>query len=205
MYTVLIIDDHPAIGFALKILLEKESEFCVVTSSGDRLLSQIRELDPDVVILDIELYNSDGLAALPRIKQISPHTRVLMLTAQPAALYAQRAREAGADGFVGKLVPLNTVVSLCQLMLAGYQCFPSSVYQTRFDSRDTQALLARFSDRELTVLRQLRAGKSNKEIAAALTLSNKTISTYKARLLEKSGVDNIEVLYDLLNHENPGR
>ncbi len=202
MYRVLIVDDHPAIGFALKVLLEKEAEFNVFTSVGDRLLPQIREINPDIVILDIELGNGDGMSALPRIKQLNPNIRVLMLTAQPAPLYAQRASQAGADGFVSKQMPLTAVVSLCQLLLAGYQCFPASVQQHRVAEADASTILAKFSDRELTVLRQFRAGKSNKDIADALMLSNKTISTYKARMLEKSGLADIEALLGLLDAES---
>lgn len=205
MFTILIVDDHPAICFALKVLLEKETDFTVVASNGERLLSQVRELKPDLVILDIDLTCGDGMSALPRIKQNHPDTRVLMLTAQPAQLYAQRACQSGADGFINKQLPLSTVVSLCQLIHAGYQCFPASVLNTLRNApteQDAQSALARFSDRELTVLRQLRAGKSNKEIADMLALSNKTISTYKMRMLEKSGAEHIEALYALLDEQS---
>lgn len=205
MFTILIVDDHPAICFALKVLLEKEADFTVVASNGERLLPQVRDLKPDLVILDIDLTCGDGMSALPRIKQNHPDTRVLMLTAQSAHLYAQRACESGADGFINKQLPLSTVVSLCQLLRAGYQCFPASVLSTLRQAtrdQDGQSLLARFSDRELTVLRQLRTGKSNKEIADMLSLSNKTISTYKMRMLEKSGAEHIETLYGLLDEQS---
>ncbi|PKH22418.1 DNA-binding response regulator [Enterobacterales bacterium CwR94] len=204
MATVLIVDDHPAICFALKVLLEKETALQVVTSSGERLLPLVRELEPDLVVLDIELHNGDGMAALPRIKHAFPAIRVLMLTAQPAPLYALRAQQAGADGFVSKHTPLTAVVSLCQLILDGYQCFPETVLNALHHSAkgsDAASVLARLSDREMAVLRQLRLGKSNKEIADMLALSNKTISTYKTRMLEKSGTDNLDALFSLMDAE----
>ena len=204
MFTIMIADDHPAICFALTVLLEKEGTFKVLTSSGDRLLQQIRDVAPDLLVLDIELSNSDGMMILPRVKQMHPECKVLMLTGQPAHLYATRALQNGADGFIGKQTPLTAVVSLCHLLLEGYQCFPGTALQHHASRQEDAPLLNRLSDREMAVLRLMKAGKSLKEIAEMLMVSHKTISTYKARMLEKSGCPTLETLFEQLENGKDG-
>ena len=201
MPAILIVDDHPAICFALKSSLEAEDDLSVTTTTdGGKVMSLIREHQPDLIILDIALLKLDGLDLLARIKHYCPTIRVLILSGLPAEIYASRSRKAGADGFLSKQHLLTAISAVVRLLLDGYNCFPGGSFidenahsTTEIDS--TQ-LLARMSDREITVLRYRAEGKSNKEIGELLQLSNKTISTYKARLLEKSGADS---LTDLLN------
>lgn len=202
MVSVLIVDDHPAIGFALKVLLEKGDAFSVTLSGGENLLAQLHQLRPQLMILDLELKHADGLDLLPRIKQHFPALQVLIFTSQPAAIYALRTFHAGASGFINKSLPLEHIAPLCQLISAGYQCFPegtltrAAVVAESHESPDM--LLARLSDREIAVLNFLRLGRSNKEIADTLALSNKTISTYKARMLQKCGCEDLSQLIALI-------
>ena len=205
MASVLLVDDHPAICFALKVTLEKQGDLHVTTSNGDRLIQQIHRDAPDLLLLDLELNGSDGLDLLPRLKQHFPSLSILIYTNQPAALYARRTLQAGADGFVNKSLNLDALESVCRLLLQGYHCFPREVmYLLRSDRPaplSPQALLARLSDRELTVLHSLMRGQSNKQIGDSLSLSNKTISTYKIRILKKCGVESLDPLFKLLNEE----
>ncbi|QKJ88842.1 response regulator transcription factor [Paramixta manurensis] len=197
MPVILIVDDHPAICFALKATLETEEHFHVTTTTdGGQVMALTRELNPDLVILDIALLKLDGLDLLSRIKHAYPATRVLILTGQPPELYAARSRQAGADGFLSKQHLLTSIGAVCRLLLDGYCCFPSHSVDLRQQPThlNGEQLLARMSDREVTVLRYLAAGKSNKEIGELLLLSNKTISTYKARILEKSGAETLSEL-----------
>ncbi|MEA1064374.1 response regulator transcription factor [Erwinia sp. HR93] len=205
MNSVLLVDDHPAICFALKVLLEQNGDFAVTSSSGESLLAQIHRDTPELLILDLDLKSADGLDLLPRIKHHYPSLKVLIFTNQPAHIYATRTLQAGADGFINKSLPLPMVESLCHLILAGYQCFPNGVMaelNEPYLGQDAQQVLARFSDREIAVLNYLKQGKTNKEIADRLMLSNKTISTYKARIMKKSGIDDLEQLFLLLDEEN---
>ncbi|EIE0340243.1 response regulator transcription factor [Salmonella enterica] len=206
MATILLVDDHPAICFAVKVAFEKQTNFHVTTSNGERLLQQIHRDNPDLLLLDLELNGSDGLDRLPRIKQHFPTLKILIYTNQPAAHYARRTLLAGADGFVNKSLDLDDLMSSCGLILAGYHCFPKEVMETLLNSerqpQSADSLLSRLSDRELTVLHYLKRGKTNKQIADSLLLSNKTISTYKIRMIKKCGVERIEQLYDLLDGES---
>lgn len=205
MISVLLVDDHPAICFALKVLLEKSGEFTVTSSSGESLIAQIHRDAPQLLILDLDLKNADGLALLPRIKQHFPALKVLIFTNQPVHVYALRTLQAGADGFLNKGLSLASVEPLCRLILDGYRCFPgetlSEAIKPEQDSPRGSQILARFSDREIAVLHYLRQGETNKDIAERLALSNKTISTYKARMLQKSGLADLQQLFALLDEE----
>ncbi len=205
MIPVLLVDDHPAICFALKVLLEKSGEFTVTSSSGESLIAQIRRDEPQLLILDLDLKNADGLALLPRIKQHFPALKVLIFTNQPVHVYALRTLQAGADGFLNKELSLASVEPLCRLILDGYRCFPGDALNEALKAPGEPAsgeqVLERFSDREIAVLNYLRQGKTNKDIAERLALSNKTISTYKARMLQKSGVQELEQLFAMLDEE----
>ncbi|CAM4041604.1 response regulator transcription factor [Rahnella bruchi] len=202
MIPILLVDDHPAICFALKITLENKGDFCVTSSNGDRLLQQIHQSTPDLLLLDLELNGSDGLDMLPRIKQHFPNLKILIYTNQSAEVYAQRTLEAGADGFVNKNIDLEELDPICRLILANYHFFPAEVMgfiRQKLQSPQPQDnLLSRLSDRELTVLQYLRRGKTNKQIADILLLSHKTISTYKVRMLEKCNVKSLDILMNLL-------
>ena len=200
MTKILLVDDHPAICFALKVLLEKNPDFIVTTSSGENLLALLHREQPSLLILDLELKNADGLDLLPRIKHHFPALRVLVYTNQPAGIYALRTLKAGASGFINKSLALERVEPVCQLLLDGYHCFPEETFTKIVEAteiqHDTRALLASFSDREIAVLNYLKQGKSNKEIADRLALSNKTISAHKSNIFSKLGVHTIVELID---------
>ena len=205
MVSILLVDDHPAICFALKVLLEKHGDRVVSTSTGENLLPQLHQQRPELLILDLELKHADGLDLLPRIKTHFPELKILVFTSQPAGIYALRTLHAGAHGFINKNMPLENVDPLCRLIMAGYHCFPegtlakAAMVHEKNDASD--ALSARFSDREIAVLNYLKQGKSNKEIADLLKLSNKTISTYKSRMLQKCGCDDLDQLISLFFRE----
>lgn len=205
MTSILLVDDHPAICFALKVLLEKQGSFVVSTSTGDNLIAQLHQQQPQMIILDLELEHADGLDLLPRIKQHFPELKILVFTSQPAGIYALRTLQGGASGFINKNMPLEHMEPLCRLIIEGYQCFPEGTLSraaTITEHHDeANALLSRFSDREIVVLNYLRQGKSNKEIADLLMLSNKTISTYKARMLQKCDCKDLHQLIELVYGE----
>ncbi|MBJ6387129.1 response regulator transcription factor [Enterobacter cloacae] len=206
MISILLADDHPAICFALKVLLEKHGDMVVSTSTGEKLLSQLHQQRPDLLILDLELKHADGLDLLPRIKQHFPELKILIFTSQSAGLYALRTLQAGAQGFINKNMPLENVEPLCRLIMTGYQCFPEGTLfkaaSINEKSDAPESLSSRFSDREMAVLNYLKQGKSNKEIADLLMLSNKTISTYKTRMLQKCGCDDLNQLISLIFRES---
>lgn len=204
MKNILVVDDHPAICFAVKAVLAPLGNCQILTASNGMIaLSKIKEHAPELIILDIMLSKMDGLQVLQHIQNINPTIKVIIYTGLAVELYAERALRAGASGFYSKDDDISQLFSLCSLVLNGFNCFPQEnitrLIQQTGGTPNVKDALSRLSDRELTVLRYLCDGLTNKEIADRLILSNKTISTYKSRLLEKLEVKTIEQLSALLS------
>ncbi len=188
MSRILIVDDHPVIRMAMKMLLEAEGHQIVGdTDNGVDAISLGRELKPDLVILDIGIPRLDGLEVISRLMVLALPLKILVLTGQSASLFALRSMQAGAAGFVCKQGGLAELVTAVNAVASGYSYFPSSamrpVQQGAYS--DDVELLGRLSDREVSVLQYLGQGYSNKQISEQMFISNKTVSTYKARLLLK--------------------
>ncbi|MEB5213121.1 response regulator transcription factor [Pseudomonas aeruginosa] len=188
MSRILIVDDHPMIRMAMKMLLEAEGHQIVGdTDNGVDAISLGRELKPDLVILDIGIPRLDGLEVISRLMVLALPLKILVLTGQSASLFALRSMQAGAAGFVCKQGGLAELVTAVNAVASGYSYFPSSamrpVQQGAYS--DDVELLGRLSDREVSVLQYLSQGYSNKQISEQMFISNKTVSTYKARLLLK--------------------
>lgn len=201
MQTVIIVDDHPAIRLAVRHALEATGQLEVVGESGDGPagLALVRELKPDLVILDLDLPRLSGLDLIERVKKTHPGTRLLVLSAQQESIFASRTAQAGANGFMSKNENMQAVVLAAQTVLAGYNMFPSTANASYSKAKigvQPDALLRSLSDRELTVLQYLARGMSNKEIAETLLISNKTISSYKTRIFEKLGISTVVELVD---------
>lgn len=188
MSRILIVDDHPVIRMVMKMLLEAEGHQIVGdTDNGVDAISLGRELKPDLVILDIGIPRLDGLEVISRLMVLALPLKILVLTGQSASLFALRSMQAGAAGFVCKQGGLAELVTAVNAVASGYSYFPSSamrpVQQGAYS--DDVELLGRLSDREVSVLQYLSQGYSNKQISEQMFISNKTVSTYKARLLLK--------------------
>lgn len=185
----------------VRLLLEKVGHEVVgEADSGLDVIAQVRSLDPDLVILDIDLPQLDGFAVLQRLCGNGGRCKVIVFSGLQTDRYAIRCSRAGASGFVCKDSDLSELLSAVQIVLAGYTLFPT----TDFSSVDSSSRLASeetlvktLSDRELTVLRNLARGHRIKDIAKELMLSEKTASTYKARLIVKLQVGNFIELVEL--------
>ncbi|MDM0110591.1 response regulator transcription factor [Variovorax sp. J22R133] len=199
MHTTVIVDDHPAIRLAVRSVLEASGLFKIVgeADSGPTALTVIRESQPSLVILDLDLPKMNGLELIERLKSSSPTIKLLVLSAQQESIFASRALQAGANGFMSKAEGMSSIVQAAQSVLAGYSVFPSSALGS-FTGAGTSPsdLVKTLSDRELTVLQQLARGMSNKEIGDALLISNKTVSSYKTRVFEKLNISTLVELVD---------
>ena len=208
MHTVIVVDDHPAIRLAVRSALEATGSIRVVGESADgpTALAAIRDLHPDLVILDLDLPRLSGLDLIDRVRKAQPHVRLLVLSAQQESIFAARTVQAGANGFMSKSENMAAVVQAAQTVLAGYSMFPSSALTAQASSgvpaAGGDALIKTLSDRELTVLQYLARGLSNKEIAETLLISNKTISSYKTRIFEKLGISTLVELVDFTRAQN---
>ncbi|WP_332768590.1 response regulator transcription factor [Pseudomonas koreensis] len=191
MHSVLIVDDHPVIRLAVKTLLEQHDMRVVgEADNGIDAVQLVRELTPQVVILDIGIPKLDGFSVVTRIKALNVRSEILILTSQPADAVCRRCIQLGALGFVNKEEGLDKLITAIKAVDAGYTFFPSlpSDRVTPADELTELKQIQSLTDRELTVLKYLGQGFSNKQISEKLFLSNKTISTYKTRLLQKLGV-----------------
>ena len=188
MNTVFIIDDHPVIRLAIRMLLEHEGYKVVgETDNGCDAIQMVRECLPDLIILDISIPKLDGLEVLCRFNAMNTSMKTLILTAQSPTLFATRCMRSGADGYVCKEGDLSELLSAIRAVLSGYNYFPSQALNGNADGTDTLELelFKTVNDRELMVLQLFAQGRTNKGIAKGMFLSNKTVSTYKKRLMQK--------------------
>jgi len=193
MLKIVIADDHPLIRKGLKQILGESLYIEKVDEAGDgeELMSLLRKGTYDVVVLDISLPGKDGLELLKDLKHQYPALPVLILSIQPEEQYAIRALRSGASGCLNKAsAPEELVAAIRRLAAGGTYITPVVEELLLKDLKRTTGELPHqsLSDREYQVFILLATGKTPSEIADKLSLSVKTVSTYRARLLEKMGL-----------------
>jgi DNA-binding NarL/FixJ family response regulator len=200
VHSIVVVDDHPAIRLAVRSVLEASGEFKVVgeADTGPAALSMIRSLAPSLAIVDLDLPGMSGLELISRLKAANPASRLLVLSAQQEAIFASRAMQAGANGFMSKSADMLKLAEAAKAVVSGYSVFPSSAVSSLVAPAggDAESMVSKLSDREMTVLQSLARGLSNKDIADNLNISNKTVSSYKTRILEKLGMSTLVELVD---------
>ena len=203
MNKVLIVDDHPVIRLAVRMLMERHGYDVVAeTDNGVAALQLTRQHLPDIVVLDIGIPKLDGLEVITRMTAFSPGSKVLVLTSQAPGNFSMRCMQAGAAGYVCKQQELTELLSAIKAVLSGYSYFPNQALHVSRGRGGSEAdMVNRLSAREMTVLQQLARGRSNKEIADSMFLSNKTVSTYKSRLLLKLNARSLVDLIELAQRQ----
>ncbi len=183
-------------------LLEKEGVYEVVgkVTNGKDLFKALKSKNPDVVILEIDLPDINGITALRTIKAENPGTKILILSCHPEEMYALNAIKAGAAAYLSKTASTDVLKEAVHQVARG-GIYLNKEISEKINSGTTRSnnLVSRYkklSTREIEVLNLLSTGKRNKDIAEALDINEKTVSTYKTRLLKKLRVDN---LADLIN------
>lgn len=195
MINVFIADDHAIVRKGLKQIVSDAANMgvCGEAGNGADALLQLRKSTPDVLVLDIAMPGKNGIEVLKQIKQEIPGLPVLILSMYPEEQYAVRLIKAGAAGYLTKESAPEMLVSAIRSVALGKRFISPSVAELLANEleRDSDLPLHRaLSDREFQTLRLIASGKSVSEIADALALSVKTVSTYRARLLEKMGLKN---------------
>ena len=190
MIRTVIADDHPIVRAGLKQILSDASDIKVAAEAGDghELLKLIRKEGVDVVLLDITMPGFMGLDALKQIKVEKPELPILVLSMHPEDQYGIRVLKAGASGYLMKsTAPDQLVSAIRKVYRGGRYVSPSLAEKMAFGLQTNATELPHevLSDREYQVLCMIASGKTVKEIAAELALSEKTVSTYRARILEK--------------------
>lgn len=187
---ILLVDDHAVVRRGTRELLAEkfpQAQF-EESSTGEEAVAQAERMSFDLVILDISMPRRGGMDALKEIVQRRPALPVLVLSQHAEVQYAIRALRAGAAGYITKQSAPEELVRAAGKALQGGKYVSSSLaehFADRLSSGDGEPLHQALSDRELQVLRMLAQGKSVKDIAEELSLSEKTVSTYRTRLLEK--------------------
>src|SRR5262249_1949327 len=187
MLKILTIDDHEVVRRGVKDLFTASIAEFGEARSGPEALKLIRERDWDIVVLDISLGGRSGLEVLSEIKQLRPELPVLILSMHAEEQYAVRAFKAGASGYINKASSGEELRgAILKIIKGGQYVSPALAERIVLDlSRSDKLPHESLSDRELEVLCRIASGKTVGEIAVELSLSNKTISTYRRRILDK--------------------
>jgi two-component system, NarL family, response regulator NreC len=198
---ILLADDHAVLRSGLKLLLNGRSDMTVVGEAADgvALLNLVQETNPDIILLDLTMPRLGGLDVLPLLRRQAPQARVLILTMHDDESYLRQALAAGASGYVLKQAADVELLSAIQAVMRGDVYVHSAMTRALLDEvmpnhatgSGDEALdrWAGLSDREQDVLRLVALGHTNREIGDALSLSVKTIDTYRARGMEKLGLN----------------
>jgi DNA-binding NarL/FixJ family response regulator len=195
MIRVLIADDHAILrrGLADIISETEDMQVCGEAESGAQAVRLAREQRVDVVLLDITMPDRNGLDTLKQLKKEKPKLAVLMLSMHPEETYALRAIKAGASGYLNKASAPALLVTAIRQVASGRRYISPAVAEalagTIADGAD-RAPHATLSDREYETMRLIASGKTLSEIAAEMSLSPKTVSVYRARLLQKMKLKN---------------
>src|SRR2546430_13793795 len=207
---ILIADDHEAIREGARAAIERQAgwKICGTASTGREALDLARDLEPDILVLDLTLPELNGLDVLHRVKHLLPKTEVIIFTAHADEHSIKEAFAAGARGFVSKPEPLSSLTDAISSAAEHKPFFTKMVSDILFSRfSDTNAneptLLGQtLSTREREILQRLADGKSNKEVANALGISVRTVEAHRASLFRKLGIDSIAELvrYAIRNH-----
>jgi DNA-binding NarL/FixJ family response regulator len=193
---ILLADDHAILRQGLKLLIDTQADMTVVgeVADGNSVLKQAEALNPDVVVMDISMPGMNGLVATRTLKSIQPDSVIVILTRHGDDAYLQELLRAGADGYVLKQSAASELVQAIRATAARNQYLDSALTARvtagflAKSGRRAQATGVSLSDREAEVLRLIAAGYSNKEIAAQLELSVKTVEVHKANASRKLGL-----------------
>jgi DNA-binding NarL/FixJ family response regulator len=193
---ILIADDHGVVAEGLKHLVEAQPDMEVVAcvADGREAVQQARDAQPDVVLMDLSMPELNGADATRAILSRDPKCRVIVLSMYSQREYVRRALKAGAVGYVVKRSAAKEVVEAIRTVHAGQRYLSPRVADVVLEdyTDDKQDdLLARLSGREREVLQLLAEGRTGAEIAQRLSLSQKTVETYRARLVEKLGIRDV--------------
>ena len=193
---VLVVDDHDVLRAGLATVLGVDPDIEVVgeATDGAAAVRMARELDPDVVLMDVEMPGGDGITATARIARECPRSRVLVLTTFDLDDYVLGALRAGASGFLIKTTPPRELMAAVRSCAAGETTLGPTVIARLVDTyvarpaTTASPVLASLTDRETEVLKVMARGLSNAEIGAELYLAETTVKTHVARILHKLGV-----------------
>ncbi len=193
MIRVLVADDHAVVRRGVRQILDAEIDIAVVAEAADyvEIRRRLREQQFDVLVLDMQIPGKNGIEVTKALREDSPRLAVLMLSSYPEDQYAVRALKAGARGYLNKMNSPERIVEAVRTVATGRKYISAETAEALAEtltgerSETPHTLL---SDREFQVLKMIASGHKLADIADALALSPKTVSVYRARILEKMGI-----------------
>ncbi len=198
--TVFLADDHAVVRDGLRFLLEAEHDIKVVgdAANGRDAVRRVAQLCPDVVVMDIAMPELNGIEAAREIGQVCPSAQVIILSMHSTTEHVFRALQAGARGYLLKESAGIEVVNAVRAVHADHRYLSQKIsdglvddYMRQRQAAEAKSPLARLSPREREVLQLVVEGKSSAEIADILSLSLKTVETYRSRLMRKLGISDL--------------
>ena len=201
MIRVLVADHQPIVSYGIRMLFENSSDIKIVNTanSAKQLLEYLKKSNTDIVLMSIDLTDINGITVLRTIKKEFRDVAVIVFSTHPEDIYAISAIKAGASGYLSKSVTTATIKrAILKVYKGGIHVSKELAQTLTFDknSQGTMNLYKKLSTREVEVLKLISSGKRNNEIAYQLDINEKTVSTYKLRLMKKLNVSNLVELID---------
>ncbi|WP_299736846.1 response regulator transcription factor [uncultured Roseobacter sp.] len=185
---VLIVDDHPMVAEGIQSILESYDDITVVgtCNAAREAIEQLDVLDPDVILMDLNMPDMGGLAATEIVLEQRPGTRILVLSMHDSPEYISSALSHGAMGYVLKDVPTDEIKQAIDVVMSGERYLCTGARGSLEPKAD--GVREALTGREQTILLQLAQGKSNKDVALALDISVRTVETHRKNIKRKLGI-----------------
>ncbi|BBU82197.1 DNA-binding response regulator [Escherichia coli] len=214
----IIIDDHPlAIAAIRNLLIKNDIEILAELTEGGSAVQRVETLKPDIVIIDVDIPGVNGIQVLETLRKrqiiiplqlflILPSYSgiIIIVSAKNDHFYGKHCADAGANGFVSKKEGMNNIIAAIEAAKNGYCYFPFSLNRFVGSLTSDQQKLDSLSKQEISVMRYILDGKDNNDIAEKMFISNKTVSTYKSRLMEKLECKSLMDLYTFAQRNKIG-
>lgn len=196
MINIVICDDHKIVREGLSKIIDSFPDINIIAddvASGEELMQRLRKVQPDLIVLDVSLPGRSGLEVLKQIKIIYPDIKVLVLSMYPEDQFAIRMLKAGASGYLHKDSEPEVLIEAIRTIHKGGEYLSPAITKLLYremSSKNQELPHRTLSDREYEVFLAIGEGKPNNQIASQLSLSAKTISTYRSRILTKMNMEN---------------
>ncbi len=184
MIRTILADDHKLFCDGLERLLNDSGQFIVVEKfyNGASLLERVREKQPDLIVLDVEMPNLNGFDVIKRIRVNDGETCIVILTMHEESVFSQEAFQLGANAFLNKSMESTELIEALRRTCSGEKMFPTPAAGMKVESP--------FSDRETEILRMIAAGKTSEQIAGRLNISHLTVKAHRRNMMRKLRVNN---------------
>lgn len=198
--SVFLVDDHAIVRDGLRLLIDTQGDMSVVgtASDGRSAVRQVLLTHPDIVIMDIAMPELNGVEATRQIREGSPHTKVIVLSMHSSSEHVFQALKAGAQGYLLKESAATEVIHAIRAVHAGRRYLSEKIGNQVIDdyikgrgTTEADSPLEKLSSREREILQLVVEGRSSADIAAVLYISPKTVETYRSRLMQKLGIEDL--------------